>query len=49
MANEPILEKLSTKLESVLDTLETKPLESIIKVILLYVVFKQLFKNKIKE
>lgn len=46
MANEPILEKLSAKLEGVLDTLETKPLESIIKVVLLYVVFKQLFKKK---
>lgn len=49
MTQESILEKLGTKFESILDTLEDKPVESIIKVVLMYVVFKQLFKNKAKE
>ncbi len=46
MAEGQILEKLQAKFESLLDTVETKPLETVLKALLLYVVFKQLFKNK---
>lgn len=40
-----LLEKFNSKIESIIDSLESHPVESIIKVVLLYVVFKQLFKK----
>jgi hypothetical protein len=41
-----MLEKLELKLGEMLDKLEDKPIESLLKVLIIYVVFKQLFKNK---
>lgn len=41
-----MLEKLEEKLGGMLDKLEEKPIESLIKVLIIYVVFKQLFKNR---
>jgi len=40
------LEKLEAKLGDMLDKLEEKPIESLLKFLIIYVVFKQLFKNK---
>lgn len=45
--NKPgMLEKLEEKLGGMLDKLEEKPVESLIKVLIIYIVFKQLFKNR---
>jgi hypothetical protein len=41
-----MLEKLEAKFGSMLDGLEDKPVESLLKFLIIYVIFKQLFKNK---
>lgn len=46
MQNEALLEKLGKKFESLLETIEDKPIETIFKTLILYVVFKQLFGGK---
>jgi hypothetical protein len=40
------LEKIEAKMGEWLDKFEEKPIESLLKLVIMYVVFKQLFKGK---